>query len=97
MPTAVPVATQDYAMMHVRRVRIGELAPAFPGLRVRRSPAFDGEPSGRVYDGIGIVMDYGNELGNLSVSWIDYGDRTTWTRASDGKFDVITLNAADSE
>lgn len=89
-PAGCPVATYDYALAHARLVRRGQLAAASPGLEVRRSPTFDGEPSGRVCEGVGHVMDHGNVLGCIAVWWPDVGDRTTWTRASDGKYDVVT-------
>ena len=86
----LPVATYQHALQNSRLVRRGELAAASPGLEVRRSPTFEGEQAGRVCDGDGTVLDYGNELGCIAVFWYDSGDRTTWTRASNGEFDVIT-------
>lgn len=87
----LPVATYHYALQNALLVRRGQLAAASPGLEVRRSPTFEGEQAGRVCDGDGTVLDHGNELGCIAVYWRDGGDRTTWTRASDGQFDVITI------
>ena len=84
------VSTHEYALQNILLVRQSKLAAASPGLQVCRSPIFDGEPSGRVRDGNGTVIDYGNEIGCITVFWHDSGDRTTWTRASNGEFDVIT-------
>ena len=86
----LPVSTRKYALQNSTLVRQIKLAVAFPGLRVRRSPTFDSEPSGRVNDGKGTVVDHGNDIGCITVFWHDCGDQTTWTRASDGEFDVIT-------
>ena len=84
------VSTHEYALLNILLVRQSKLAAASPGLQVRRSPTFEGEPSGRVSDGNGTVIDYGNEVGCITVFWRDSGDRTVWTRASNGEFDVIT-------
>lgn len=91
MLQGTPVATYRFSMKHIRRVRDGKIAVAYPGLEVRRNPEFKGNPSGRVCDGHGRVVGFENEIGCLSVFWKDSGDKTTWTRASDGEFDVITI------
>ena len=86
----LPVATYAYALAHSRLVRQRRLVVASPGLEVKKSPTFAGEPAGRVCDGDGTVLDMGNEIGCISVIWHQAGDRTNWTRASNGEFDVIT-------
>lgn len=87
----VPVATYAFAIRNLASLRCGQIEVAEPGLVVRRSPAFCGDPTGRVYDGEGSVYTCGNDAGCITVYWKDFGDRTTWTRASDGVFDVITV------
>lgn len=59
------------------------------GMLVRaRDPRLISETSGRVCEGLGVVEEADNELGNLKVGW-DSGDRTVWTRAGAyGEFDV---------
>ena len=84
------VAAYGDALKRVKDVRKGRLAVAEPGLRVCKSPTFEGRYDGRVADGPGIVVSQGNELGNISVMWDALGDVTVWTRASDGVYDVIT-------
>ena len=68
----------------------GELVVAFRGMRVVKSPCFVGEPSGRVCDGPGVVLDAGNALGCLRVWWEEGCDQTLWTRANRGEYDVVT-------
>jgi len=87
-----PVATRACVEASAQRGGAMRVAVAVPGLAVRKNPRVVGEPTGRVCDGMGMVLTDGNQAGCISVSWIDAGDRTTWTRASDGEFDVITID-----
>lgn len=67
---------------------------AFVGLSVVRSPGFEGDPSGRVGNGVGRVVDPDFGLGNISVYWSDDGDYTQWTRAGPHGMDVVSVPLA---
>ena len=45
------------------------------------------EPTSLTCEGVGVVLDTGNELGCVRVGWD--ADTTTWTRAVWGACDVV--------
>ena len=90
MNSGTPVASYGFSLKNVLELRDGTFAVAYPGLEVVRNPDFKGDATGRVCDGLGRIVGFENELGCLSVFWKTFGDKTTWTRASDGEFDVVT-------
>lgn len=87
-----PVACVSYASRNIRMCKKQQLVCAYPGLCVVRSPSFPvGDEAGRVGNGVGIVYEDDNVLGNLRVYWKEDGDFTVWTRASYHGFDVVTM------
>jgi len=61
------------------------------GMVVFKNPDFPkGEESGRVCDGPGKILCVSTVVGGLDVHWIDRDDRTIWTRAGIGGFDVVS-------
>ena len=89
-----PVACVSHAIEHTSLCKRGRLQCASVGLKVVRSPRFDGDEAGRVGTGTGVVVDPDPGLGNIAVYWPLDGDRTLWTRAGSHGMDVVVdLNA----
>ena len=85
------MACVTYAVHNAAMCKRKAIVCAFPGMRVVKSPSFpEGEESGRVGTGVGVVVWDDTKLGNLKVYWDDDGDYTCWTRASSHGFDVVT-------
>ena len=86
-----PVVCVSFAVEHPELCYIGRIQCAYIGLEVVGSPWVDDEQScGRVCSGVGVVTNPDSGLGNISVWWKDDSDLTTWTRAADHGFDVLT-------
>ena len=84
-----PVACVSFCMSNLTLAQSDSVEQAVVGLRVIRSPSFEGEVAGRVGNGVGIVKNPDLSTGNIAVWWPQDSDLTIWTRADNHGFDVV--------
>ena len=84
-----PVACVSHAIDNMGLCKGRRMQCASVGLKVVRSPRFDGDEAGRVGTGTGVVVDPDFGLSNIAVYWPLDGDTTLWTRAGSHGMDVV--------